>query len=134
MDLTKFAFIEGILVGIGVTFIMIEITLNLNDTEDDTTNVLLNNWSKQQYIFIPFAIGAIGGHLFLGSTYAIWPVFYSTLDGLLTVLVLVVLSLMLLLVGIIFRFKRTKAFINAILLLGVLYGHYFWSMNIPENL
>ena len=130
MDIAKYAFVEGILAGVGITFIVIEVVLNLNDTKDDTTNVLLYQWSKKQFIFIPFVLGAIGGHLFLGSTNPIWPAFYETLDGMLTVLVLFLVSLLFLAIGALFSFRRTKAFLTLMLFLGLFYGHYFWSMNI----
>jgi hypothetical protein len=45
----------------------------MNDVEDDTTNVILYQATLKRMLFIPFAIGAIAGHLFLGTTSKLFP-------------------------------------------------------------
>lgn len=130
----KFEFIEGMLFGIGLTYVIFEIGMNLNDQEDDTTNAILYKASTQQLFFIPFALGAIGGHLFLGTTVPYVPAFGSTA---MSVGVLAGLCTILFLIGL---WRKRKAYkpvgllvLSILLFAGFFYGHFLWSMNIKNN-
>ena len=127
-----FLLVEYFLIFMGLIFVLFEIVLNLMDIGGETTNVFLYNWSKGKFFFIPFALGAIMGHLFLGTK---WQIFEEDLisgmdNDMLSVLVLAGLALVMILIGWLIPFNKSKLFLSIILVLGLLYGHFFWSMNV----
>jgi len=127
-----FLLVEYFLIFMGLIFVLFEIVLNLMDIGGETTNVFLYNWSKGKFFFIPFALGAIMGHLFLGTQ---WQIFEEDLisgmdNDMLSVLVLAGLALLMMLIGWFIPFNKSKLFLSTILVLGLLYGHFFWSMNV----
>jgi hypothetical protein len=126
----KFSLIEGLLIGVTIIYVVIEVALNLNDERDDTTNIILYHASMKKSFFIPFGLGAIGGHLFLGTTDSLFLIFDQIFNGLLSVLVLLVLCGIMLLIGYKVEFKRPKYFLGTLFFLGLAYGHFFWSMNL----
>jgi len=107
-------------------YIGFEVYLNLNDQPGDTSNILLLKLSKGRFFFIPFVLGAIGGHLFLG-TYN--PEIKLPGDGMIPVIGLFVLAAIMLGIGFWISFKKPKWFLTLLLVLGFAYGHFFWSMN-----
>lgn len=116
--------VELFLIIVGLAFVVFEIYLNLNDAPNDTTNVTLLELSKKRLIFIPFGFGIIAGHLFLGTYWFNIPSKYE-------VWVLVGFALICLLLYI-FAPKiktRSKTFFTILLAIGLLLGHFFWSMN-----
>lgn len=123
--------VQLFLVIVGLAFIAFEVITNMNDVEDDTTNIILYQATLKKMLFIPFAIGAIAGHLFLGTTSKIFPSYkiITPLDNeLLVILGLVFISALLFLFS--KRIKtRSREFLTILLLAGLLYGHFFWSMN-----
>lgn len=127
-----FLLVEYFLIFMGLIFVLFEIVLNLMDIGGETTNVFLYNWSKGKFFFIPFALGAIMGHLFLGTK---WQIFGEDLipgmdNDMLSVLVLAGLALVMILIGLLIPFNKSKLFLSIILALGLVYGHFFWSMNV----
>ena len=129
--------VEYFLIFMGLIFVLFEIVLNLMDIGGDTTNVFLYNWSKDKFFFIPFALGAIMGHLFLGAKRSLFEVeLIQGIDNdMLSVLVLAGLALLMTLIGVLVPFRKSKLFLSFLLILGLLYGHFFWSMNIvPDTL
>ena len=118
--------VQLFLVIVGLAFIAFEVITNMNDVEDDTTNIILYQATLKRMLFIPFAIGAIAGHLFLGTTSKIFPSYkiINPLDNELLVFISALLFL--------FSKKiitRSREFLTILLLVGLLYGHFFWSMN-----
>ena len=118
--------VQLFLVIVGLAFIAFEVITNMNDVEDDTTNIILYQATLKRMLFIPFAIGAIAGHLFLGTTSKIFPSYQiiNPLDNELLVFISALLFL--------FSKKiitRSREFLTILLLVGLLYGHFFWSMN-----
>lgn len=107
------------------TFLLMEIVLNLNNVDNDTGNIILLEWSKGKMIFIPFALGAIGGHLFLGTTD---PAFKFE-NVMYPVFLLAAICAAGAVLGHLLHFERSKLFLTATLLAGLLYGHLFWSMD-----
>ncbi|MBX2877085.1 MAG: hypothetical protein KTR30_33505 [Saprospiraceae bacterium] len=124
--------VEYFLIFMGLIFVLFEIVLNLMDIGGETTNVFLYRWSKGKFFFIPFALGAIMGHLFLGTKRAIFEteIIQGVDNDLLSVLVLVGLALIMVLIGHLISFSKSKLFLSVLLILGLLYGHFFWSMNV----
>jgi hypothetical protein len=125
--------VEIILFWFGITYILLEIYLNINCIRGDTSNILLLEWTRnKKLIFIPFAIGAIGGHLFLGSNSDI----FQFCNNFLPVIILFLVCLLLLLIGL-FIFSKTKkisrSLITFLLCSGMAYGHWVWSMNFTGN-
>ena len=122
--------VQYFLILVGLAYVAFEVFLNLNDIKDDTTNFFLLKWSKGNYIFIPFALGAIGGHLFLGTKLDL--VDGSLIKGIdnsyLAVYVLFFLCGLFAVVGFASKFSRSKTFLTIMLVLGFLYGHYCWSL------
>lgn len=127
----SYKLIEGLLIGIVLVFVVIEIALNFNDDQGDTSNVILYDWSCGKFFFIPFCLGAIGGHLFLGTSVPILQnvIILNIPSSELSVIILFIICGVMTLIGYNYSFPKTKLFISAILALGILYGHFFWSMN-----
>lgn len=117
--------VEIIMISFAVIYLLLEIALNLNDIDHDTSNVILLEWSQDKLFFIPFALGAIGGHLFLGTTN---PAF-KLANSMYPVFILVGICLICLIIGFKVSFNKTRWFLSLMLALGIAYGHYFWSMN-----
>ncbi len=124
--------VEYFLIFMGLIFVLFEIVLNLMDIGGETTNVFLLRWSKGKFFFIPFALGAILGHLFLGTKWVLFEteVIEGIDNDMLSVIVLAGLALIMVLVGFLIPFTKSKFFLSLLLVLGVLYGHFFWSMNV----
>ena len=91
-------------------YFIIEILLMLNNVDNDTSNILLLEWSKGKSFFIPFALGAIAGHLFLGTTNDA----FKMSNGMFPVLIIFGLTLIMVLIGFKVPFKKTKAFLTYI--------------------
>ena len=122
--------VEHIVLGVIGFLILLNILLNFNKIKNDTVNVILKNWAYQEYFFITFIWGVLGGHFFLGSQK---PVFGT--NWWLPVVLVIILVLVLLFIGkkvdIKPKVKRRYQFV--LLLFGLLYGHFFWSQrHIPE--
>lgn len=125
MEGAQYLLVVDIMIGFAVVYFIIEILLNLNDIDNDTSNVLLLEWSKGKAFFIPFALGAIGGHLFLGTSNAA----FKFTNGIFPVLILFGLAIIMVLIGFKVPFVKSRSFLTVLLIAGVLYGHFFWSMN-----
>lgn len=117
--------VVNIMIGITITYFVLEILLMLNEIDQDTSNILLLEWSKGKSFFIPFALGAIGGHLFLGTSNAA----FKMSNGMFPVLILFGLTIIMVLIAFKVPFKKSRTFLTALLIAGFLYGHFFWSMN-----
>jgi hypothetical protein len=117
--------VKAIMITFTAVYILLEVVLNLNDIDDDTSNILLLEWSKGKFFIIPFALGAIGGHLFAGTKNPLFEMGSSMYP----VFILFAVAAISVYIGHKIQFKKTKFFLSALLLLGVLYGHYLWSMN-----
>jgi hypothetical protein len=116
--------VRNIMIGFAAFYVLFEVMLNLNELENDTSNEILFEAAKDKLFFIPFALGAIMGHLFLGTTNTLfnmgsaWPVvILFTVSGIMT------------LIGYKVKFEKTRFFFTVLLLAGVTYGHFVWSMN-----
>jgi hypothetical protein len=121
----QYALVVNIMIGFVVVYFVIEILLNLNDIDNDTSNMVLLEWSKGKFFFIPFALGAIAGHLFLGTSDS----GFKLSNGMYPVLILFGLTIVMLVIGNKVNFVKTKFFLTVLLAVGLLYGHLFWSMN-----
>lgn len=121
----QYKIVQEIMIVFAVVYFLLEVILNLNDVDQDTSNIILLQWAKGKAIFIPFAMGAIGGHLFLGTTDA----GFKMSNSIFPVLILFGIAILLLVIGSKMKFERTRLFLSALLFLGVGYGHLFWSMN-----
>lgn len=122
--------VEHIVLAIIGFLILFNIYLNFNRVENDTVNVILKNWAYKNYFFITFVWGVLGGHFFLGSSN---PVFGS--NWWIPVIVIIILIIGLIIIGkkasIQPKVKRRYQFL--LLLLGLMYGHFFWSQrHIPQ--
>ncbi len=122
--------VVGIMIFFAIAYVVIEVILNLNGVKEDTSNIILLKASQGKLFFIPFALGAIMGHLFLGtgdSSYQMSKSMYP---------VLILFGLAILSIGIAYLLKLKKPvpiwFLSILLGLGLLYGHLFWSMNYTE--
>lgn len=121
--------VQIIMAVFAVVYFLFEVYLNVNDVDDDTSNIIIFRWTrKQKLIFLPFAFGAIGGHLFLGTS----DPRFQIENGIMPVVYLALICLVLLLVGrfVLSREKDTRKWLmSLLLLLGFAYGHFIWSMN-----
>lgn len=117
--------IVQIVIAITIIFLMLfNMYLYFNDEKDDTVNFIIKKWAYNRYFFLPMAWGILGGHFFLGSQVPI-----LGQNTWLPVVLVVVLLLAILFVGL----KQPKDFVMKpsiqflLLIIGVLYGHFFWS-------
>lgn len=110
---------------------ILEIALYRNEVPEDNINHIINISADKQF-FIVFAWGVIGGHLFLGSSNSI------QLPTVISILILTVVTLGF--VGYnIYRNKKYKEIgvepkmpqhlRLTYLILGLLMGHFLWTMN-----
>jgi cytochrome bd-type quinol oxidase subunit 2 len=126
----KVIIVQTILICVVIIFVLYEIVLNLNQKSDDTSNIILYEATQKNSLFIPFGIGAIAGHLFLGNYNEVLPnkAIFGLHNEISAVLGIAVICLLLF----IFAKKiktRSKPFLTILLLIGLAYGHFFWSMN-----
>lgn len=108
-----------------IVYVLMEIVLNLNDIKDDTSNIILLQASQKRLYFIPFALGAILAHLFLGAKCTD----FQMSDSMYPVIILFGLAAISVGITYIKDFEKPIWFLSLLLLLGLLYGHLFWSMN-----
>jgi len=120
--------VKTIMITFAVTYFILEIILNLNDIDNDTSNAILLQWSKEKMFFIPFALGSVIGHLFLGTKNDAFEM--GSMYPVITLFGLIVISVI---IGFLVSFKKSKLFLSTLLFFGVLYGHFFWSMNYQPN-
>ncbi len=121
-----------IMIGFAILYVAIEVILNVNEAEGDTSNIILLKAAQKKLFFIPFALGAILAHLFLGTEDESFRMSKSIYP------VLILFGVALLSIGIAFLLGLTKKIpiwvLSILLALGLLYGHLFWSMNYIETL
>ena len=119
-----------IMIGFAILYVAIEVLLNVNESEEDTSNVILLKAAQKKLFFIPFALGAILAHLFLGTEDAN----YRMSNSMYPVLILFGAALLSIGIAYLIRFnKKVPIWVLSVLLgLGLLYGHLLWSMNYME--
>ena len=129
-----FQIVEYFMIFMGLLFVLFEVYLNIKDIGSESSNIWLLNWSKKQFFFIPFALGAIIGHLFLGTKHLIIEddIIPRLSNGFLTVIVIFIVALIMTVIGFTVQFKKSSLFLSVLLIVGILYGHFFWSMNIVK--
>jgi hypothetical protein len=125
MDSSQYSLVVDIMIGLAIAYFVLEVLLNLNDIDNDTSNLLLYEWSKGKFFFIPFALGAIAGHLFLGTTDSS----FKMTNGMYPVLILFGAVIVMVVVGFKAKFEKSKLLLTILLAVGLVYGHLFWSMN-----
>lgn len=129
--MVKTIIVQYIVAGTILFLILCNIILSLNQIENDTINHILKKWAYGKHFFITFAWGILGGHFFLGTKV---PLFGDNW-WLPVVLVIVILGA-LLIIGL----KQKDDFVMdrklqlLLLVLGVLYGHFFWSQRHLEEI
>ncbi len=116
-----------IMIGFAMLYVAIEVILNVNEAEGDTSNVILLKAAEGKLFFIPFALGAILAHLFLGTENADYQLSKPIYPA------LILFGVALLSVGLAYLLRLSKKVpkwvLSILLVLGLLYGHLFWSMN-----
>ncbi|HYG02031.1 MAG TPA: hypothetical protein VD927_06265 [Chryseosolibacter sp.] len=117
--------VKSIMITFAIAYLLMEIVLNLNDVDNDTSNIILLQWSKGKLFIIPFALGAIGGHLFLGTRNPD----FKMVNSIYPVLILFAIAVLSVAFSYVIKFEKSKFFLTSLLVLGILYGHFFWSMN-----
>ena len=125
MDSAQYSLVVDIMIGLAIAYFVLEVLLNLNDIDNDTSNLLLYEWSKGKFFFIPFALGAIAGHLFLGTT----DTSFKMSNGMYPVLILFGAVIVMVVIGYKIKFEKSKLLLTILLAVGLVYGHLFWSMN-----
>lgn len=102
---------------------ILDIIQNMNDVYEDNLNCILHDMAYGRYYVMPFAFGFILGHLLLGSV-AAWTC--QNLGMLIGLLITIVLFF----IGRKYRLRKEKnAIVITLLIVGVLMGHFMWSMN-----
>jgi NhaP-type Na+/H+ or K+/H+ antiporter len=90
----------------------------------------LLEWSRGKAFIIPFILGAIGGHLFLATQDST----FKMSESMYPVLILFGIAIISFVIGYKVPFKNSNLFLSGLLILGVLYGHFFWSMNYTTSM
>ncbi len=135
MDWLDAKLVENVVIVIALVYVLFEVILNLNKIPGDTSNVLLYELMSKRFFSLSFGFGAVLGHLFLGAD---TDYFYAGYENhsfywALPVITLVVVLLVLTLVGMFRPYKKKRGFLVGLLLAGMLYGHFFWSMNFQSK-
>lgn len=108
---------------------IVDVILAFNDEANDRLNYILHDKSDNKLYFIPLFWGMTLGHLFLGKKYNL--VCDLPIDPMMSVGILAGVNIVLILVGLRFPLRtKYKSFVRLTLLItGIVYGHFFWSMH-----
>lgn len=122
--------VEYIVIGVIALLVLLNVLLGFNKLQYDTINVIIKNWASNRYFFITFFWGVLGGHFFLGSRRALFGE-----NWWLPVIIVAAIVIIMFFIG--KRFKADyvlpKSYQIALLISGVLYGHFVWSQrHIPS--
>jgi hypothetical protein len=121
---TFYFYVSAILVVALLLIVSFEMAMHMNGKPGDNMNFLVYSWAKGKYFFITFFWGVLAGHLFMGSKQPLITISW------LSIVLAAVLGLSLILIGVrLNRSNTSAAFQLALLILGVLFGHWVWSMN-----
>ncbi|WGK64285.1 hypothetical protein [Croceiramulus getboli] len=130
-DFDTIEFVQLFLLLTAGILMLLNIWLYFNGEEDDTISHVLKSWAFDRYFFITFAWGVLGGHFFLGVKESI----LGTSLWLPPLLVVVIMALLYYL-GVRYRDRWTiqPKHQFALLISGFLFGHFFWSQRLLEEL
>ncbi len=126
---TGYLIVAIVTVSICVIFFILDIIMALNDVKNDRLNYIIHNESNNRAYFIPVLWGMIMGHLFFGKYFA--DSSKLPLGAERSIILLALVNIALIIIGQKFPLKtKHPSFIRiALLISGILYGHFFWSMN-----
>lgn len=116
--------VSYILLGMVGIMVVIDILLYINKVKGDTISNIIRDWVYGKAYFITFAWGVFTGHFFMGNG--------DWIGSIKTLPCLIILSFLLVALFVHAHFKKPvmKPQHQLILLVaGILYGHFFWSMN-----
>jgi hypothetical protein len=110
-----------------LTLVVLDIILGTNRNPDDDITVYINKLSNGSLILIPYAWGVVTAHLYFGSKYMLFQEYDdSNLYGMIGAVVIIGI------LGFI-GWKRSPKPNNlrtlALLLFGLVYGHFCWTMH-----
>jgi hypothetical protein len=115
---------ESILILVPLGLLVLEAFLSFNKIKGDTISAILNGWAYGKNFFITLAWGVLTGHFFLGSKAPLIK------DNSMSVLIVALLAVTAALIGCSMKWKKTnRLFQMAVLIAGMLIGHFMWSMN-----
>ena len=117
------ALVPSIMLALIIFLFGLEFFLNSNDIKGDTFKVRMRKWVYGKSFYLTFIWGALTGHFFLGASE---PIIKKMEWG---IGAIVVTAVILLFIG-----RKIKVKINAkhqliLLISGILFGHFFFSMN-----
>ena len=115
--------VPSILLALLIFLMGLEFFLNTNDVEGDTVKARLREWAYGKSFFITFLWGVLTGHFFFGSEN---PVIKKTEWS---VAAIVAMSLILIGIGRLLKSKIKARHQLLLLVFGILFGHFFFSMN-----
>lgn len=133
-DITRaYHIVAGITLGLVSMIALLDLIMAFNKVPNDRLNFILHNESNHKGYFIPLLWGMVVGHLFLGKYYpseADLPIEPGT-----AVIVLAVINLVVMGIGYKYplKSKHPTFVLMALLIAGILYGHFFWSMNYIQS-
>lgn len=117
------ALVPTILIALLIFLMGLEFFLSSNDIKGDTIKVRLREWAYSKSFYITFLWGVLTGHFFFGSEN---PIIRKTEWS---IVAIVVASVFLLLIGKRINIKLTATHQLILLVFGVLFGHFLFSMN-----
>jgi|GEM_PF-1336973 len=117
------ALVPSILLALLIFLMGLEFFLNTNDVAGDTVKARLREWAYGKYFFVTFLWGVLTGHFFFGSEN---PIIKKTEWS---VLAIVLMSVLLMIWGRYLKNPLKAKHQLGLLLFGVLFGHFFFSMN-----
>lgn len=114
---------------------LLELLASLNDIPGDNVNVIIRQYAFGKSFFITLFFGITTGHLFLGTHTRVvdWSGLFNSVWGNRTwdMIFVIFACVIALILGQFKLFKtNTKKFQLIVFSLGVILGHYFWSMKI----
>ena len=112
-----------------IALIVLDIIVGVNRNPKDDISVLINTLSNGKLFFIPFAFGVVVAHLYFGHTSLIFPGDYDK-SNIYGTLGAVGITVAMILIGLLFKnIKPSKIRVIVLLVAGLLYGHFFWTMH-----
>lgn len=120
------SFVRVFIIAIVAIIIIVDIFLYFNDKENDTISNTIRDWVHDDgHYFIILSWGILGGHFFLGT--------YLFIGAIPTYLSVLIAIISIFIAYLFFQKKDIKIGLFgqiSILAVGVIIGHFFWSLTI----
>ena len=115
--------VPSILFALLIFLMGLEFFLGSNDVKGDTIKVRIREWAYGKSFYITFLWGVLTGHFYFGAEN---PLIRKTEWS---IVAIIIASILLILIGKFVKIKITMKHQFILLIIGVLFGHFLFSMN-----